>query len=65
MYTKESIDKLIKKINYCIEEEIRFNISEDKLSIIIHPITITDFTNLSCVDTEQDYSLKTLKYKFA
>jgi len=65
MYTKKSIDNLIKKIEYCIQEDITYEISSDKLSIIIYPTTIADYSELRCEDTKFLKCLRRLKYKFA
>jgi hypothetical protein len=65
MYTKKSIDKLIKKIEYCIQEDIKYSISNNKLSIIMHPISIGDYSELRCQDTKFLKCLTRLEYKFA
>ena len=65
MYTKKSIDNLIKKIEYCIKEHVKFFVGEDNSSIIMYPVTIGDYSELRCEDTTEDYSLKRLEYKFA
>ena len=68
-YKKEYIKKLIEKIEFCINNRVRFEIGEDKISVIMHPETIREYTGLLCHDTVEvnlnEGTRRYLEYQFA
>jgi hypothetical protein len=68
-YEKEYINKLIEKIQFCIDNRVKFEIGEDKISIVMHPETIREYTGLLCHDTVEvnlnEGSRRYLEYQFA